>query len=89
MHLAAQQGNAEVAAVLRAAGAAVDVVNTHGNTPLFVAVFHSQGRGDIIEMLREHGANPRKANTSGVTPVELARLIANHDVQRFFADLDW
>jgi hypothetical protein len=51
------------------------------------AVFESRGRGDVIELLRANGADPRKGNAHGQTPVGLARLIANFDVARFFADL--
>ncbi|WP_263972339.1 hypothetical protein [Spongiactinospora rosea] len=41
----------------------------------------------MIELLRRWGADPFKANSSGQTPLGLARLIANYDVARFFADL--
>jgi ankyrin repeat protein len=87
LHLAAQQGNVEVAEALLAAGARVDPVNEYGNTPLFAAVFAYRGRGDLIELLRRHGADPHRANISGQTPVGLARLIANYDVRKFFADV--
>jgi ankyrin repeat protein len=87
-HLAAQQGNVEVAEVLLEAGAIVDAVNKYGNTPLFVAVFNSKGRGDVIQLLRQYGANPRRVNGSGQTPVGLARLIANYDVKQFFEDVE-
>ena len=62
-------------------------MNVFGNSALFIAVFNSLGRGDMIALLRERGADPRLANNSGQTPVGLARLIANYDVARFFADL--
>jgi hypothetical protein len=52
-----------------------------------VAVFNSRGDGDLIMLLRDRGADPFHANERGKTPVGLARLIANHDVARFFADL--
>ncbi len=70
------------------AGASVDVENTYGNTPLFVAVLNSRGRGDIIGLLRSRGADPLHVNASGQTPVGLARLIANYDVAQFFSDLE-
>ncbi|GAA3032301.1 ankyrin repeat domain-containing protein [Actinokineospora globicatena] len=88
LHLAAQVRNVAVAEVLLAAGAPVDAVNEYGNTPLFVAVFNSRGHGEAIALLRAHGADPAKVNNAGQTPLGLARLIANYDVRRFFADID-
>jgi hypothetical protein len=41
----------------------------------------------LIELLRQRGADPLRANDSGQTPLGLARMIANYDVGRFFADL--
>jgi ankyrin repeat protein len=87
LHFAAQEGSVEVARLLLSGGADVDSVDEHGNTPLMTAVFESRGRGDVIELLRANGADPRKGNARGQTPVGLARLIANFDVARFFADL--
>lgn len=87
LHLAAQQWSMDVAKLLLDHGAAVDRSNLFGNTPLFVSVFNSKGRGDLIALLRQKGADPLKANESGQTPVGLARLIGNHDIAQFFADL--
>ena len=58
-----------------------------GCLALFVAVFNSNGRGELIQLLRSRGANPNHANASGQTPVGLAKLIANHDVVKFFSDV--
>lgn len=87
LHLAAQQWSVPAVEALLGAGASVDPENVYGNTPLFVAVFNSNGRGELIELLRSHGADPFHANKSGQTPVGLARLIANYDVEQWFADL--
>jgi ankyrin repeat protein len=87
LHLAAEHWSILAAEALLGAGASVDPENTFGNTPLFVAVFNSKGRGELIELLRSHGADPLHANRSGQTPLGLARLIANYDVAKWFADL--
>lgn len=87
LHFAAQHNAAEVAAVLVEAGASVDLPDSHGNTPLFKAVFGSRGSGETIAVLREAGADPLRANGAGQTPAGLARVIKNYDVARFFTDV--
>jgi uncharacterized protein len=87
LHFAAQEGALEAACKLLDRGAAVDPQNAFGNTPLFVAVTNYRGDGSMIDLLRQRGADAFRANKSGQTPVGLARLIANYDVARLFADL--
>jgi len=87
LHFAAQAQSAEVAAVLLDAGAQIDPKDFHGNTPLFKAVFEFKGRGDTIKLLRARGADALSENKHSQTPVGLARLIANHDVKKYFEDL--
>ncbi len=87
LHLAAQEGSLDAAPALLDGGADVDPVNTFGNTPLFVAVFHFKGQGEMTVLLRSAGADPFRSNKNGQTPVDLARLIGNHDVAQLFADL--
>ena len=41
----------------------------------------------MIEFLRQAGADPYAANDRGITPLGLARMIANYDVAKHFADL--
>ncbi|MFC9688567.1 ankyrin repeat domain-containing protein [Kribbella sp. NPDC056951] len=87
LHLACQANAVEAARILLDRGASLSIVNRFGNTPLFVAVANSQGAGELITLLRERGADPRTVNKHGQTPVGLARLIANYNVEKFFADL--
>lgn len=88
LHLAAQEWREEAARALLDTGANVDPKNKFGNTPLWVAVFNSKGRGELIALLRERGADPLSQNMHGKSPLSLARSIANHDVQQFFADME-
>jgi ankyrin repeat protein len=87
LHLAAQQRTCDIARELLDHGAAVDPMDSYGNTPLWVAVFNSKGEGDLIELLLARGADPYHLNRSGRTPIDLARLIASSDVARFFSHL--
>ncbi|MFI8232571.1 ankyrin repeat domain-containing protein [Streptomyces sp. NPDC085900] len=80
LHFAAQAQAPLAVEVLPAAGAAVDAVDGHGNTPLWRAVFCSRGEGGAIRLLLEAGADPDRDNAHGVSPRALAGRIANHDV---------
>ena len=87
LHFAAQKQDAAIAELLLEAGCGVDPVDSFGNTPLWTAVYNTEDDGSVIRLLRARGADPWHRNTSGNSPVYLARLIANVDVARFFADL--
>jgi ankyrin repeat protein len=84
LHFAAQSNSLACASALIAAGAEVDPLDIHGNTPLFKAVFNSRGHGDLIRFLRSKEADPEKTNHHGQSPIGLARLIANYDLLPFF-----
>jgi ankyrin repeat protein len=85
LHFAAQEGDAEVVELLIAAGASLNVRDKYGNTPLFRAVMSYRGVGDVPAIFIRHGAGRDVANDSGVTPRELAGMIANYDVRKFFS----
>ncbi len=84
LHLAAQEGAVDAARMLVTYGADVDSQNSYGNTPLWVAVANYRGDGAMIEFLLQRGADPMKTNNSGKTPRELAHLISNYDVSKYF-----
>ena len=87
LHSAAQGNSFDTAVLLLESGAKIDLQDGHGNTPLFRAVFSYKNDGRVIELLRKHGADAFSKNRHGQTPIGLARLIANYDVAKFFADL--
>jgi ankyrin repeat protein len=66
----------EVVRALISAGASVDARDSHGNTPLFRAVFSYRGDGAVMALLRDAGADLDAENASGVAPLSLARTIA-------------
>ena len=64
LHLAAQEGSLEAARMLLDRGAALDQVNSFGNTPLFVAVFNSRGRGDVrVRLVEAPRVHPSRSCT--------------------------
>ena len=88
LHFAAQAKASTVALLLIDAGAEIDAQNIHGNTPLWVAIINYKGDdSNVIELLLKRGANPHIKNNAGKTPIELAKLIANYDVAKYFNNL--
>lgn len=85
LHFAAQAQSLDCAALLVEAGANLNAQDEHGNTPLFRAVFSSQGDGAVIQLLLRSGAKPDMKNKHGISPLDLAKSIANYDIERFFA----
>ena len=72
LHLAAERGQAHVAAVLIDAGAPLEAGTRIGAyTPLHIAA--RRGSGEIVRALLDAGVDPnRLTTTSGVTPLHLA-----------------
>ena len=85
LHFAAQEHAVEAVRMLVGAGAALELRDRHGNTPLWRAVMASKGRGEVIALLLEAGADPDAANASGHSPRGMARTIANYEIEGFFA----
>lgn len=83
LHYAAQDGQEKLVRLLVESGATVDSIDHHGNTPLFKAVFNSFGKGEVITYLLSKGADKNLKNNHGVSPLELAKRIANYDIEQF------
>jgi ankyrin repeat protein len=81
LHFAAQEKNEEAAKLLLAAGAMIDIVDVHGNTPLWTAVFSARGDTRLIKLYVQAGANLNRVNNYQKTPIELAKTIANIDLE--------
>lgn len=85
LHFAAQGQHAETARVLIEAGAVVDAQDSFGKTPLSVALFNVRdGPGDVVRVLLDAGASADSKNNSGISPRDLAGMVANCDLMRFF-----
>lgn len=83
LHFAARDGRADLVRLLLDAGAAVDPVDTFGNTPLWRAVMSAGGAGTDLDAVRElvaRGADPRRANESGISPLDVAREAERDDL---------
>jgi RNA polymerase sigma factor (sigma-70 family) len=70
LHRAAEGGDAALAELLLAAGAAVSEPTNAGITPLHLAVLND--RPALVELLLRHGADPNLATARGMTPLHWA-----------------
>lgn len=58
LHFAAQNNDRDMTQMLIDAGARIDLLDRHGNTPLFRAVFAYRNGDECISTLLDAGANP-------------------------------
>ncbi len=70
LHIAADEGHANVAEFLLANGADVNATSKNGYTPLHLAVL--EGHRDVVEVLLAHGADVNPHDWEGKTPLRLA-----------------
>ena len=78
LHVAALNGQLDVARLLLENGAEVNQALTNGATPLWVAAH--QGQLDVAKLLLEGGADVNQANTYGATPLHVAAHQGQLDV---------
>lgn len=75
---AARRGHLEIVEILIKNGAAVDVSDDYGRTPLFFATF--AGNSSLVRLLLEHGANVFGVDSKGRTPLSMAEDFKNWTV---------
>ena len=81
LHFAAQEKRVEVAKLLLEAGAQIDVLDIHGNTPLWTAVFSAKGDMRLVQLYVQSGANLDSLNKYQRAPRQLAETIAGVDLE--------
>jgi ankyrin repeat protein len=86
LHFSCQNQSIEMTKFLIDKGSEINVIDTHGNTPLARAVFSSRGRGEVIKLLLDAGADKTKKNNHGISPLDLAKSIANYDIAKFLVE---
>ncbi len=72
LHFAARDQREEIVTALIEAGANVDPLQEHGNTPLWHCVMHNSPNLNIVNALVSAGADPRKKNKFGNSPIDVA-----------------
>ena len=87
LHLACigwRPGNATVVTLLLDAGAPVDALNKHGETPLVLAA-REGGQPSVVAALLDRGANPCLCSKGGWSPMSAAASRGRDDVVRLLA----
>ena len=81
LHFAARDQKVEIVKILLENGAAVDPVESFGNTPLSRCITSSYPRNPaVVDLLLAHGADPHRKNNYDVSPIDVARTIGNLDL---------
>jgi hypothetical protein len=75
LHLAVLWNHRNPIDFLLTRGADPNIVNRHGNGPLWAAVMEPKVGNEIIESLIDAGADAFQANAAGFSPIELAKEI--------------
>jgi uncharacterized protein len=79
LHFAGQEKRFECAKLLIDKGANLELVDLHGNTSLWTAVFNSRDDTRLVKLYVQHGANMDHINKHQRTPRQLAETIGGFD----------
>lgn len=72
LHFAAQERREDIVRALLERGANPNLLNAHGNGPLWVAAMNARGEFGIVRALLAAGADPQKKNLHGRSPRDIA-----------------
>jgi ankyrin repeat protein len=73
LHFAVDRDWFETCSLLIDNGALVNLSDSWGNQPLWVAVFNVVSNYEIVELLIAHGGNPNHVNLSGKSSLDFAQ----------------
>ena len=75
LHFVAQERKNTILKLLLSCGANPDLLDLHGNTPLWTAVMNSRGDFSAIRLLIKNGAMVDIKNKHGKSPLDMAMTI--------------
>jgi ankyrin repeat protein len=77
LHFAAQSSNIEIINLLLKNNANPNLIDIHGNSPLWTATMNARGNFDCVEALLKYNARPDEKNNAGRSPLDMANTIKN------------
>ena len=80
LHFAVQEKHADTILILLTNGAAIDLKDAYGNTPLWRATFDAKGNYQLVKLLTAHGAEPNSKNKSDRSPLDFAETIGDQEL---------
>jgi ankyrin repeat protein len=83
LHVAAEYSDVDSVTTLLNAGASPNLVDRHGNSPLWTAVFRSRASSNgfqILKLLLDAGANPGHRNKAGRSPLDMAKQLEDESI---------
>ena len=84
LHFAAQSLDPVAVRLLIEAGAALEVRNRYGATPLMTAFLNARDDDHgVIGLLLDAGADLDAENVAGISPRKAADIVANYDLKKY------
>ncbi len=83
LHFAAQDSNIDIMNLLLKYDANPNLIDIHGNGPLWTATMNAKGNFECVKVLLEHKALPDKKNNAGRSPRDMAHTI-KHGLDEIF-----
>lgn len=81
LHFAVQENRQDMVGFLLKSGAAVGIRDSHGNSPLWGAVFNARGHYEIVNILLAHKADPTSKNNANRSPLDFATQIGDETLK--------
>jgi uncharacterized protein len=79
LHYAGSYQNLTITSRILASGGKLEIVEKHGNTPLWLAVFSAKGKHEVVDAMLQSGGTSvvNWKNKAGRSPLDFARQIGD------------
>jgi ankyrin repeat protein len=75
LHFCSEYNRISMAKSLIEKGAELNLMDSHGNSPLWKAVFNARGNYELVQVLVDAGANTNSKNNADKSPLDFAKTI--------------
>jgi ankyrin repeat protein len=80
LHYAAHHKQLEIARKIIEGGGNLNIVDKHGNNPLWYAVFFAKGNYEMVQLFMNHKADPLNKNNAGRSALDFATQIKDAEL---------